>query len=142
MKVKNMFFFKKYLNVFNKIKFYGFLSIICTNFIEARPLEFTCPFKSPSTNSIDSTKSIQDQISQIDKEIQRLRWEKEKFLGKAARFQDLGDRLQFHQHYVQEAKRYWDLADCALDVVDEINENIKILEKEKNRLKNSNPFQK
>jgi hypothetical protein len=104
------------------------------NNIYANPLKFTCPYEAPVVPPIDTSKSAQEQIEQIDKEIDELKALKERYLGKAARFQDQGDRLQFYDDYVVEARRYWDLADCALEIVDKIDQEIAMLKAQREKL--------
>jgi hypothetical protein len=119
---------------------YFFFIISPTNFLCAdNPLRWECPLVAPTPNPIDTTKPTEDQIVQIDKEISDLQDMKEKFKAKAARYQDLGDRLQFYDNYVTEARRYWDLSDCALEIADKIDIEIALLKQQKLKLQESLP---
>ena len=119
---------------------YFFFSISPTNFLHAdNPLQWECPLVAPTPNPIDTTKPVKEQIVQIDKEIADLEEIKEKFKGKATRYQDLGDRLQFYDNYVTEARRYWDLSDCALEIADKIDVEIALLKKQRQKLVESLP---
>lgn len=115
-------------------KAYLILSIIIINFIFFAPLKADCPFDAPQVDQIDTSKSAKEQIAQIDEEIKDLELQKEKYLGKAARFQDQGDRLQFIDDYVVEARRYWELSDCALEIVDKIDQELSILRLQRDKL--------
>lgn len=118
------------------IQVYFFSLISPPNLFSDNPLHWKCPLVAPQAKPIDPTLSPQEQIKQIDQEIKELESLKEKFKAKAARYQDQGDRLQFKDHYVTEAKRYWDMADCALEVVKKIDEEIAMLKKRKVTLLN------
>lgn len=114
--------------------------ISCTQFLSADLLEFTCPYEYPILEPIDKQKTIKQQISQIDEQIADLEKQKEMYLAKSARFQDLGDRLQFSDDYVTEARRYWDLSDCCMDIVKDIDIKITDLKIQKNMLLKNKSF--
>ena len=120
------FFFvnKIYLSVRTYVKAYELLLIFSTSFLVADLLEFKCPYEVPTLEPVDQTKSHQEQINEINEQIKELEDLREKYLAKAAIFQDLGDRLQFFENYQSEARKYWDLADCALEVINEIEKKI------------------
>lgn len=133
-KSKKSLFLKRYLKPSSLIKGYLFCLIIGTNFLQANPLQFTCPYEAPKVPEIDTSKTAEEQIKQIDAELAELKDLKEKYIGKATRFQDQGDRLQFYDDYVTEARRYWDLADCALEIADKIDQEIKMLQLQREKI--------
>jgi len=70
----------------------------------------------------------QHEIVAIDQEIEMKTNQMNLFEAKAARAQNLADRLQFNSRDVTEARRYWQLADY-------YTANAKLLEKEIHDLK-------
>ncbi len=115
-------------------KSYLFLSIIITNFVFSPQLIGECPYQAPEVKRLDTSQSAVEQIAQIDEEIADLEMQKEKYLAKSIRFQDQGDRLQFIDDYVTEARRYWELSDCALEIVDKIDQELSILKLQRAKL--------
>ncbi len=105
-----------------------------SSYIFANPLQFSCPFQAPVLPPIDSMQTKEKQVEQIDQQIDDLKGLREKYLAKSARFQNQGDRLQFYDNYQAEARRYWDLSDCALNTVLEIDQMIADLETKKQEL--------
>ena len=72
-----------------------------------------------------------------NEEIEVLEDLRDKYEAKAARFQDQGDRLQFQNGSLYEARRYWDRAQIAKEIAKKINLDIEKLKKEKNELSTS-----
>lgn len=132
--LKKFFVNKIYLSLRSYSRAYELLLIFSTSFLVADLLEFKCPYEAPALKPIDQSKTYVEQIKEINEQIKELEDLKEKYLGKAAIFQDLGDRLQFFENYQSEARKYWNLSDCALEVVEEIDKEIVFLKEEIRRL--------
>jgi hypothetical protein len=123
-----------YQSIVRKIGFIFLLLFITLEGAEPSITDFKCPYEAPVLAPIPSDLSPELQLKQIDEDIQHLSNLKAKYLGKAARFQDLGDRLQFHDDYIVESRRYWNLADCATEIADKIQQEIDILKIQKENL--------
>ena len=73
-------------------------------------------------------------LDYLNHEINTLQDMKEKYELKIARYQDLGDRLQFQQNNLSDARRYWALAAKSKEMVCQINHELTILRSQRIRL--------
>ena len=76
------------------------------------------------------------ELGKIDNGIERLTDLRNLELAKAARHQDTGDRLQFQNNQLMEARRSWKMAETSREIADRYQEEIDKLEvKRQNILK-------
>ncbi|MCF7806322.1 MAG: hypothetical protein K9M07_07230 [Simkaniaceae bacterium] len=90
----------------------------------------------PEDKSLVEQQSISDQqyLALLNEEIERLEDERNKYIARAARFQDQGDRLQFQPEYLVEARRYWNKADEASEIANQLQVEIDRLKLERDQL--------
>lgn len=79
----------------------------------------------PSTKSY---KPGEKELEQLDTAIEKLTNLRNLELAKAARYQDQGDRLQFRQNQLMDARRYWQMADNSREIAARYQEEIDKLE--------------
>jgi hypothetical protein len=91
-------------------------------------------YKTPSQFS-DKALSDQEMLAYLNEEIASLEDLKNKYLAKAARFQNQGDRLQFNSESLYEARVYWNMADTAKNNADQIEEELVLLRQQRDRIK-------
>ncbi|KPK32496.1 MAG: hypothetical protein AMS24_04100 [Chlamydiae bacterium SM23_39] len=75
-----------------------------------------------------------DKISDIDKEIQSLEETKRGLESEALRFEDKAQRLQFQENRLQDAKKFWRMAEVNREAAKKIDEEIKRKQSEKEKL--------
>jgi hypothetical protein len=91
-------------------------------------------YKTPSQFS-DKALSDQEMLAYLNEEISSLEDLKNKYIAKAARFQNQGDRLQFNSESLYEARVYWNMADTAKNNADQIEEELVLLRQQRDRIK-------
>jgi hypothetical protein len=86
----------------------------------------------------DSLKFIADdwktEVSDIEQEIEKLKNQRNLYLAKAVRLQNQGDRLQFEQNNLIDARRAWQQAQIHREIATRIQEEIDALEKRKTQI--------
>ncbi|MBN1914653.1 MAG: hypothetical protein JW769_02040 [Parachlamydiales bacterium] len=75
--------------------------------------------------------SKQEQIEHIDRQITVLQQEKRGLEGRIEFYESEANRLQFQNTELSSAKKYWQLAQSSKALVQEINQKIEDLQKEK-----------
>lgn len=78
--------------------------------------------------------SDEQQLNYLNQQIEDLEDERDKFIAKAARARDQGDRLQFEQGMLTDARRYWKLADTCDEIAKKIDQQIVVLKKQRDTL--------
>jgi len=81
--------------------------------------------------------AVQDtrsELAEIDQEIDKLTNQRNLYLAKATRLQNQGDRLQFENNNLIDARRAWQQAQIHREIATRIQEEIDILEKRKQKL--------
>ena len=73
-------------------------------------------------------------ITNIDKEIEYLEEVKRGFESKAAQYEDMAQELQFKNNNLQDAKRYWRMADANKEAAKKIDRKIQNIKKGKSKL--------
>ncbi len=76
----------------------------------------------------------QSEIEDLNEQIKDLEDERDKYRARATRAQDQGDRLQFENGMLTDARRYWIAADAYNEVADKIDEQITALKKKRDEL--------
>lgn len=76
----------------------------------------------------------QEQLAYLNQQIKQLEDERDKYIAKAARAQNQGDRLQFENNMLYEARRYWQVAQSCQEIADKIDQQISILKKQRQQL--------
>ena len=89
---------------------------------------------SSSSTSLAFGNSYQSELDQIQSQIHRKINEKNMHLGKAARARDEGDRLQFRDGHLIDARRSWQNADFHEQQARNLDYEIRSLEERKARL--------
>ena len=74
-------------------------------------------------------------VEGINKQIERLEDARDRYLAKAARARDRGDRLQFQDGYLLEARRAWKRAENNRQIAEKIDQKIQELQKRRQHLK-------
>lgn len=74
------------------------------------------------------------EVSEIDKEIDKLTNQRNLYLAKATRLQNQGDRLQFEHNNLIDARRAWQQAQIHREIATRIQEEIDGLEKRKKQI--------
>lgn len=67
-----------------------------------------------------------EELKKVNEEIKYLEDMKTGLEGRARRFENKAQRLQFNSEQLQEAKRYWKLADACRDMIKEIDEQLRL----------------
>jgi FtsZ-binding cell division protein ZapB len=80
------------------------------------------------------TEDWKAEISEIDQEIDKLKNQRNLYLAKATRLQNQGDRLQFENNNLIDARRAWQQAQIHREIATRIQEEIDTLEKRKNQI--------
>ena len=100
---------------------------------------FSDEYKDPSYKIPDqfSDKELTDQemLAYLNEEINSLQDLRNKYLAKAARFQNQADRLQFKSESLYEARIYWNMADTARATAEQIEEELIVLKAQRDRIK-------
>ena len=78
--------------------------------------------------------SSKDEVHDLDEQIDLLNEKKNLYLSKASQAQNQGDRLQFQNNNLLDAKRFWQMSDFYNKKAQWIDEKISILEKRKSEL--------
>jgi hypothetical protein len=74
------------------------------------------------------------EIAEIDKEIDKLQNQRNLYLAKATRLQNQGDRLQFENNNLIDARRAWQQAQIHREIATRIQEEIDQLEARKQKI--------
>lgn len=88
----------------------------------------------PISNSLGFRDNYQSELDQIQSQIHRKINEKNMHLGKATRARDDGDRLQFRDGHLIDARRSWQNADFHEQQARNLDQEIRALEERKARL--------
>lgn len=80
------------------------------------------------------TEDWKAEISEIDQEIDKLKNQRNLYLAKATHLQNQGDRLQFENNNLIDARRAWQQAQIHREIATRIQEEIDTLEKRKNQI--------
>ena len=83
---------------------------------------------------LDKVHTPQEQLDYIDDQIGDLKDERDRYLAKAERAQNQGDRIQFQPGQLSEAKRYWRIAEAAREIAYKINQQVSALVKQRRAL--------
>ena len=78
------------------------------------------------------------EVAEIDKEIDKLQNQRNLYLAKATRLQNQGDRLQFENNNLIDARRAWQQAQIHREIATRIQEEIDQLEQRKQKILESN----
>ena len=78
------------------------------------------------------------EVVEIDKEIDKLQNQRNLYLAKATRLQNQGDRLQFENNNLIDARRAWQQAQIHREIATRIQEEIDQLEQRKQKILESN----
>lgn len=89
---------------------------------------------SVTSNTLGFGNNYQSELDQIQSQIHRKINEKNMHLGKAARARDEGDRLQFRDGHLIDARRSWQNADFHEQQARNLDYEIRALEERKARL--------
>ena len=81
-----------------------------------------------------ASQESRDQLSEINQELDKLINQRNLYLAKATRLQNQGDRLQFENNNLIDARRAWQQAQIHREIATRIQEEIDILEKRKQKL--------
>jgi FtsZ-binding cell division protein ZapB len=81
-----------------------------------------------------SSQNSRDELLEINQEIDKLTNQRNLYLAKATRLQNQGDRLQFENNNLIDARRAWQQAQIHREIATRIQEEIDILEKRKQKL--------
>lgn len=81
-----------------------------------------------------ASQDSRDELSEINQEIDKLTNQRNLYLAKATRLQNQGDRLQFENNNLIDARRAWQQAQIHREIATRIQEEIDILEKHKQKL--------
>lgn len=76
----------------------------------------------------------QSEYDDLSQQIKILEDERDKYRAKAARALDQGDRLQFENGMLTDARRYWVLAESYTEIANEIDQKIIELKKRREEL--------
>lgn len=79
-----------------------------------------------------------NEVAEIDKEIDKLQNQRNLYLAKATRLQNQGDRLQFENNNLIDARRAWQQAQIHREIATRIQEEIDQLEQRKIKILESN----
>lgn len=79
-----------------------------------------------------------NEVAEIDKEIDKLQNQRNLYLAKATRLQNQGDRLQFENNNLIDARRAWQQAQIHREIATRIQEEIDQLEQRKQKILESN----
>lgn len=79
-----------------------------------------------------------NEVAEIDKEIDKLQNQRNLYLAKATRLQNQGDRLQFENNNLIDARRAWQQAQIHREIATRIQEEIDQLEQRKLKILESN----
>ncbi len=79
-----------------------------------------------------------NEVADIDKEIDKLQNQRNLYLAKATRLQNQGDRLQFENNNLIDARRAWQQAQIHREIATRIQEEIDQLEQRKQKILESN----
>ena len=74
------------------------------------------------------------EVGEIDQEIDKLKNQRNLYLAKATRLQNQGDRLQFENNNLIDARRAWQQAQIHREIATRIQEEIDGLEKRKQKI--------
>lgn len=78
------------------------------------------------------------EVGEIDQEIDKLKNQRNLYLAKATRLQNQGDRLQFENNNLIDARRAWQQAQIHREIATRIQEEIDGLEKRKKQILEAN----
>ncbi|MDN3504576.1 MAG: hypothetical protein P0S95_03250 [Rhabdochlamydiaceae bacterium] len=78
--------------------------------------------------------SDQELLNNLNEEIIELEDQRDKLSARAARLNDMGDRLQFESGSLGDARRYWNMAQKSNEIADKIDVEIDKLKIEKQQL--------
>lgn len=78
--------------------------------------------------------SAKEKIAEINKEIEYLEEVKRGFESKAAQYENMAQELQFQNNNLQDAKRYWRMADANKEAAKEVEKKIEAKKKERDKL--------
>ncbi|GAB4184808.1 MAG: hypothetical protein Tsb0015_01300 [Simkaniaceae bacterium] len=92
------------------------------------------PKKDTAVQGTSEGETWQEQIQKYDSQIRKKTNQKNLHLAKAARAQDQGDRLQFQQGNLLDARRYWQIADYHREQAQLLEKEIQLLQLEKQQL--------
>ena len=81
-----------------------------------------------------ASQESRDELSEINQELDKLINQRNLYLAKATRLQNQGDRLQFENNNLIDARRAWQQAQIHREIATRIQEEIDILEKRKQKL--------
>lgn len=84
--------------------------------------------------TVVASQDSRDELSEINQEIDKLTNQRNLYLAKATRLQNQGDRLQFENNNLIDARRAWQQAQIHREIATRIQEEIDILEKHKQKL--------
>ena len=79
-----------------------------------------------------------NEVAEIEKEIDKLQNQRNLYLAKATRLQNQGDRLQFENNNLIDARRAWQQAQIHREIATRIQEEIDQLENKKQKILESN----
>ena len=92
-------------------------------------------------SAIETKKSVQliaddwkSELTEIDQEIDKLKNQRNLYLAKATRLQNQGDRLQFENNNLIDARRAWQQAQIHREIATRIQEEIDGLESRKKQV--------
>lgn len=75
-----------------------------------------------------------NEVSEIDKEIGKLENQRNLYLAKATRLQNQGDRLQFENNNLIDARRAWQQAQIMREIATRIQEEINELQEKRQKI--------
>ena len=104
------------------MSFFFILSVFLA--VQYKPFELTANEK----------EKVDQKILQIDQKINELELVKRGYAAKAIRHEDQAETKQFNQEYNLEARRHYQLAEQNREVVQGIQEEIDLLEEEKQKI--------
>jgi hypothetical protein len=82
----------------------------------------------------EKSESWRNELQKYDSEIRKKTNQQNLHLAKAARAQDQGDRLQFQQGNLLDARRYWQISDYHKEQAQILEKEIQLLQLEKQKL--------
>lgn len=82
----------------------------------------------------DSKSAWKEDVEDIDKEIDKLVNQRNLYLAKATRLQNQGDRLQFENNNLIDARRAWQQAQINREIATRIQEEIDALEERRQKI--------
>ncbi|MBI5274577.1 MAG: hypothetical protein HY860_05945 [Chlamydiales bacterium] len=106
-----------------------FISIVF-NVAVARAVEQSTEINAAKESQLQQ----QQQLDYLDDQIKRLENERDTYKAKAVRAQDQGDRLQFENGMLTDARRYWQFADACNEIAAKIDQQITLLKKQRSEL--------